>query len=141
MMYIPDFIVFATDNASPQSEITLGIRKKCTGNGFPDGKTSLIFTPNEIGDAYVELWAKDLAGNTATCISQVYVSGTGSCDPGSGIYISSPKDSTSAIKGVVADIYKVTCQGDSSQKNVPVPDGGFLILSIPGELLKITYRR
>jgi len=133
-----DFVKSATDDVSPTSAIHLALRKECTGDGFPDGKTILIFQVSEIGIADVELWAKDQAGNTSYCQSKIYIiDASGSCDTGFGFYAHSPKDSA-AIQGANVDVDKITCQNDSSHSNMPLPYNAFGSLSRPGDLLFVT---
>ena len=127
-----------TDNTSPMSDIVLCIRKKCTSDGFPNGQTSLTFRVVELGITEVELWAKDQAGNTASCQSLVAVQdNSGSCDPVYGGQVFFPKDS-SDVKRVVADINRWNCQGDSSHRQLDLSEYEFGSLSIPGDYLTVT---
>jgi len=64
-----------------QSSVEVGIRKTCTGSGFPE-KSFVVFESSEWGPASVDLWARDAAGNTTSCSVMIYVyDAAGSCDP------------------------------------------------------------
>lgn len=65
------------DNAVVES----GIRKICTGTGFPENSDSLNFFAGETGLRTVEVWARDMAGNTSSCKSKVIITDNGFCDP------------------------------------------------------------
>ena len=67
-----DFVLFATDNITPYNLLQFSLRRAGTGSGFPLnalGKpvTSLPFTCADLGFNTLELWVRDLAGNTAFC--------------------------------------------------------------------------
>ena len=64
--------------------VQLGIRKKCTGEGFPEGKYSINLAGNDIGYVAVELWARDTAGNTAKSEGHILLqSNFGGCESAS----------------------------------------------------------
>ena len=84
-VYPIDLIDSLTDNT--QMPIEIGIRKACTGSGFPLDAlnmpiTTVTFTWGDWGEQAAEVWARDAAGNVTSCITPVYVfDPTGSCDP------------------------------------------------------------
>ena len=132
------FVESLSDDTPPTDSLRLGIRKKCTGDGFPDGKTALMFTSNEIGNpTEIEVWAKDKAGNTALCRTHVYLVDFGTCDPSYSINIYFPKN-LNRIQGVDANVDKVTCQNDSNHLHLTFPLQAFGTLSRPGDLLFVT---
>ncbi len=77
-LWAPDFLLSATDNATPEDQLKFAVRKAGTGTGFPldalgNPLFNTVFACNELGTNGVELWAKDLAGNTAHCLTYVIV--------------------------------------------------------------------
>lgn len=60
-----DFIDTLYDDQTASENIETGIRKVCTGEGFPE-QFSNVFVAWE-QEVYLEIWARDEAGNTATC--------------------------------------------------------------------------
>ncbi|MFN4256708.1 MAG: T9SS type A sorting domain-containing protein, partial [Saprospiraceae bacterium] len=77
------------DNCTPADQLVYSIRKSGTGTGFPvDANGNPIpgvtFTCAELGTQYVELWAKDKAGNASYCETYVIVQDPGgvNCAPG-----------------------------------------------------------
>jgi len=87
-LWAADFLQYTVDNTSPGNIIQIGIRKSGTGTGFPtlpDGSPnpSLTFQCSEIGSQYVELWARDAAGNADYCETYVIVQdNANNCGPG-----------------------------------------------------------
>lgn len=73
---VEDLIESVTDNAP--GTVMLGMRKSCSGTGFPENAQQLYF--NE-GFTHVDVWARDSAGNTTSTIVKVYVHDSGFCDP------------------------------------------------------------
>jgi hypothetical protein len=133
-----NFVESVTDDVSPTHIITVGARKKCTGEGFPVGKNYLIFSVTEGGWVDIEVWARDQAGNTASCKTQVVVMDNGGfCASGHGGRVFFPKDSSN-VEGVVADIHKVSCQGDSTHRQLDLSGFAFGSLSLPGDYLTAT---
>ncbi len=66
------FIQSSSDNCTPTHKLVYGIRKKGKGTGFPylsNGapQTSVSFDCTELGFQAVEIWAKDIVGNTDYC--------------------------------------------------------------------------
>ena len=85
-LWASDFLQYVEDNSTPSIQIQYGIRKSGAGTGFPyqpDGVTpqqSVTYDCTELGTQLVELWAKDLAGNSDFC--EVYLiiqDGNGNC--------------------------------------------------------------
>lgn len=104
-----DFIDSAADNS--QSAIDFGIRKSCTGIGFPE-KTNVLVQSSEWGIANVEVWARDAAGNTSSCTVLVYVTDAAfSCDPISSVEAKTPANQ--GIKDVTVEVKGSNCLGDS----------------------------
>lgn len=85
-LWASDILQFASDNATPANQIQLAIRKAGTGVGFPiDGQgnplPNVVLTCDNLGTQTLELWAKDLAGNTAFCELQFDLQdNAGNCD-------------------------------------------------------------
>lgn len=81
-----DFVHFATDNITPYNRLQFSLRRAGTGSGFPlnaqgQPATSLPFTCADLGFQTVELWVRDLAGNTASCEAGVNLFDfEGNCD-------------------------------------------------------------
>ena len=128
-----DFIVSATDDSS--LPVQTGIRKSCTGDGFPENGSYLIFTAAEWGTARVECWARDAAGNTGSCTMTIFVSdAAGSCDPSYTIRTAMP--SGSGIQNAMIDVAGANCWGDSLKSLYETwLDGaitGFGFISLPG---------
>ncbi|MBK7937268.1 MAG: hypothetical protein IPJ82_09340 [Lewinellaceae bacterium] len=94
--WVTDFTESFSDNATATQDIQLGIRKMCLGTGFPADSlgnplTSVTFTGHEWGMQVVEVWAKDAAGNSASCITLVEVTDDSqSCDPFFDIIVKTP---------------------------------------------------
>jgi hypothetical protein len=77
-LWAVDFLAYAEDNHTPNSQLLIGIRKAGTGTGFPvDGAgnplTSVTYTCDEQGIREVEVWCRDLAGNADFCQTYVLV--------------------------------------------------------------------
>ncbi|MBL7806437.1 MAG: T9SS type A sorting domain-containing protein [Saprospiraceae bacterium] len=75
-LWTADFLQAVSDNATTVPSIEIGIRRAGTGTGFPEDALGLpisnvLFICPEIGSQGVELWARDLAGNTAYCETSV----------------------------------------------------------------------
>ena len=74
-----DLLESVSDESQP---IELGVRKRCTGTGFPS-TNSLTYSIHELGLRWVEVWARDPFGNTSSCMMNVIVTDMmGGCDPG-----------------------------------------------------------
>lgn len=58
--------------------IALGMQYDCKTTGFPMDSFLTFYT----GSRLVEVWAKDSAGNTSSCVARVTIYEQGFCDPG-----------------------------------------------------------
>ncbi len=77
-LWATDFLLSVSDNVTPTDQIKIAVRKAGTGFGFPvdaqgNPVLSLVFDCNQLGTQGVELWAKDLKGNTAHCSTYTIV--------------------------------------------------------------------
>lgn len=90
-LWSSDFLAYVTDNETPVSDIKLAVRKAGSGTGFPaDGNglpiQQVTYECAEQGNQAIELWAKDLEGNTAFCTTTVIVlDNLQNCDAGQGL--------------------------------------------------------
>jgi len=107
-----DLLDSLSDNQLPGLPLELGIRKLCTGAGFPENQDAVLFRISEIGGGGVELWARDAAGNTSTCQTYVFIFDQGFCDPASTVQVKMPDQR--GIAGVSIEARSVFCTGDSS---------------------------
>lgn len=77
-LWVWDFLGSVRDNSTPPGLIDVAIRKAGTGSGFPEDTLgtpvgNILFTCLEQGTQTVEVWARDLAGNTSVCQSNIIV--------------------------------------------------------------------
>ncbi|MCS7035982.1 MAG: hypothetical protein RMJ33_10365 [Saprospiraceae bacterium] len=77
-LYDQDFLQSVSDNCTPLPFIRIGIRRAGAGQGFPtlpDGspQKSVAFGCADVGLRTVEVWARDVAGNTIRCNTTVRV--------------------------------------------------------------------
>lgn len=73
-----DFVETLSDDLTPTTQIQLGIRKRCTGNGFPENQSQVTYADgNDLGYQTVELWARDAAGNESSCYSTFMLNDVG----------------------------------------------------------------
>lgn len=77
-LWATDFLISATDDITPSSQIRYGIREAGSGTGFPFSSFGVPqnhhnFPCDELGYHDLEIWAMDLAGNSSHCISGVTV--------------------------------------------------------------------
>jgi len=144
-VWASDLINTFSDDFTPLNEIEIGVRKPCTGNGFPEDKLSVIFSINEMGIWEVEVWARDNAGNTNSCSASVGVyDPDGSCDPSpTAVWVRTPAGL--GIKDVMVDGGGFNCKGDtfslSSYHILTQANGGtdhFDFIRIPGYNSQIT---
>jgi len=71
-VHTSDVLQYGEDNCSPSNLITYSIRKSFTGMGFPTDSLgnpidSISYYCHEVGPKFVEVWAKDVAGNIDYC--------------------------------------------------------------------------
>ncbi len=74
------FLVYATDNCTPDDDLLLGIRIAGAGAGFPTEK-SINLTCAHVGMVGVEVWAKDAAGNADFCLTHLVLESHPNCPP------------------------------------------------------------
>lgn len=92
ILLAPTLLDYAEDNCTPGDQVEIGIRKCGSGIGFPtsgngDPQSSVIYTCDELGDACVEVWARDKAGNTDFCPTYLRIQDNQTnCDNPTGIY-------------------------------------------------------
>jgi len=76
-VWATDLLESVYDESLP---IELGVRKICTGTGFPE-KNHIRYSAEAIGQQTIELWARDAAGNTSYCTMSIFIQDVlGSCD-------------------------------------------------------------
>jgi hypothetical protein len=73
-----DLLQYVEDNYAPSAQIMLGVRRTGTGTGFPfnpDGtpQTVVEFDCDDIGGNEVELWGRDVSGNSDYASTYLYV--------------------------------------------------------------------
>lgn len=105
------------DNTNGMLE--LGVRKVCTGDGFPENKSSVLFLVNELGPQTVEVWARDGAGNVNSCFSTVFID-IGSSDPGSSLRIISPENE--GVDNVTTFVKGSHCYYDYDSVDYQIPN-------------------
>ncbi len=87
VIFIQDFVKSALDSVTPSEQLQLSMRRKGTGQGFPldsAGRpvTQLTWGCADIGTQFVEVWARDLAGNASSCETYLLVQDNlGVCGP------------------------------------------------------------
>ena len=82
-MWAIDFVQHAEDNYTLTDQLKYAIRRAGTGIGFPVNSPGVLFSCDDIGTQYVEVWVKDLAGNATFCETYVLVQDNfGACGPG-----------------------------------------------------------
>jgi hypothetical protein len=143
MLSDTDFVDSLSDDQPAAKPLTLGIRKQCTGFGFPENKHTVSYAFPD--DGKVEVWARDAAGNTATCTSTFWVAdNTGSCDPGATfLYLETPGHDKISLAGI--KIKGKNCLSDSISIHLKpdsnAPPGQFIVwggASSPGYLTTLT---
>lgn len=77
-LWASDFLQSVSDNKTPTDQIKTAIRKAGTGFGFPldalgNPILTVLYDCDELGTNTVELWAKDLVGNTTHCLAYIIV--------------------------------------------------------------------
>lgn len=100
------------------SNIKLGVRKPCTGTGFPENHPTVTFYSDELGTNRVELWARDSSLNTSYCEIQLLVGDYGNCDPGTSIEFHTPQNE--GIDSVKTHISGYNCLMDSIDYVIPI---------------------
>lgn len=111
-IWVPDFIDTVYDNQPANLPIELGIRRICTGTGFPENTNSLTFVCFE--HVMVEVWARDAAGNTASDLCSVFIQDQlGTCEPAPGIQVQILTPEMKGIEGVSLLVKGHNCLNDS----------------------------
>ncbi|MBK9335773.1 MAG: hypothetical protein IPM98_03960 [Lewinellaceae bacterium] len=136
-LFAADFLAYAQDNVTPFDQLTIAIRKAGAGSGFPldtygNPQVSVCFDCSEIGAQAVEIWVKDVCGNTGYCSATVTIlDGSGVCnnDPGDGFCITG-KAVTEYGDGV-EDVL-VTVIGPGINQSVLTDNGGnYMFCNLP----------
>lgn len=137
-----DFLLFASDNNTPTSKLQYAIRVKGNGHGFPldpNGNPvgTLEFDCPDAGTIQIDLWVRDLAGNTDSCTATLNLIDNGACSgltgaPRGWLRVN-PNDPTSGVGDVKLDLtgnalnpIQLTAQSDTlgNFAFAPVPLGG-----------------
>lgn len=71
-LFVHDFLQYGVDNCTPAPQLMYSLRKSGTGAGFPVDAAGLpihaiVFDCSERGTRFVEVWARDHAGNEDFC--------------------------------------------------------------------------
>jgi hypothetical protein len=112
-LYAVDLVDSVSDASMP---VEFGIRRICTGSGFPE-KSQQVFSAADLGLRAVELWAKDAAGNTQKCQTNVTVKDVlGICDPGLSIHYSTPLNA--GIDSVHSHLFGYNCLSDTIDRDL-----------------------
>ena len=105
-----DLIDTLYDDQGIGALLKVGIRKKCTGNGFPDQTILTNSYPEVYHHREVEIWASDTAGNVARCETAFFLTDpTGVCDPGTSCIASTAWQT--ALPGVLSHFLVWKCNG------------------------------
>lgn len=95
----------------------VGIRKPCTGDGFPANQAHVNYSAIDLGAQQVEVWAADAAGNTASCtVHLVVASWMQNCDPVANVVVQHPNGA--GVRGVEFVLNGHNCLGDT----IPTPN-------------------
>ena len=81
-LWASDFLQYTEDNHTPTNQLVLGIRKQGDGTGFPtltngNPQTGVTFNCDDLGTQNIELWSRDLHGNTSSVPSFVIIQDAG----------------------------------------------------------------
>jgi hypothetical protein len=117
-LWATDFIDDLSDNATNPSDIQTGVRKPCTGVGFPEQNYVIMY---ELGPWQLEVWAKDEAGNTSTCTAQIICTqdNASSCDPGWSMLFSHASPPFEGIDSVEVYALATHCIYDTVEYQLP----------------------
>jgi hypothetical protein len=115
--WVPDLIDTLYDNSN--TSLQTGIRKVCTGDGFPENKPYVVFFINEYSEQTVEIWARDGAGNAASCFSKVEIF-IDQYDPGSGVSIFTLENE--GIDSVITFVKGTHCYYDYDSVDYQIPN-------------------
>lgn len=92
-LWFSDFMQYTADNVTPEIMLETGIRKRFSGTGFPldsmgNPQHSITFDCSELGNQQVEIWVRDLAGNTDSCMTWALIEDAADfCGSASQVYI------------------------------------------------------
>ena len=125
-IWVSDFIDTVYDNTG--GNIEFGIRKVCTGSGFPENKNNVTFSAHEMGYQTVEIWARDAAENTAMCNTKILVlDHDGNIDPHISLTLMTPNNE--GIDKSTVEVKGGHCSEDSVDYQISVYAGSW---SVPG---------
>lgn len=111
-IWAPDFVDTVFDDQPLNLPIELGLRRICTGTGFPENNNSLTFLCLEY--ANVEVWARDAAGNSASDLCSVWIQDQlSNCDPNFNISVQILTPENAGIEGVSLIVKGQNCLNDS----------------------------
>lgn len=110
-----DFIETLSDAGSGVAN--LGLRKVCTGTGFP-AQDSILYIFGEYGTQLeVEVWARDHSGNESVCTAIASVHSP-NCDPGSTVVTTTQWGLP--LPAVEVDVQRSRCNGMPSPWDLPI---------------------
>jgi len=77
-LHLSQVLQSVTDNITPDSQLLVGIRRLGSGMGFPNNaqgnpQDTVMFNCQNTENQFIELWAKDKAGNIQNCTASVLV--------------------------------------------------------------------
>lgn len=111
-LWLSDLLDNFSDDQTPSNQIAFGIRKSCTGVGFPENQYSITFSAAELGLQLLDLWARDLAGNTSQVLVHLTVSSSmGNCDPQ--VFVATHMPDQKDIIGTLIDISGTNCRQET----------------------------
>lgn len=107
-----EMIQSLADNQTDSLDIQLGVRKACTGDGFPENSPNVEAYGGESPFQMVEVWARDPAGNTSSCLCSLIVADSYNwCDPLIEIVTDTPEGE--GIGGGIVTVEGSHCYFDS----------------------------
>jgi hypothetical protein len=85
-IWVSDALQYAADNCTPPGHLQAAIRRVGSGSGFPvdaggNAQALVQFGCSDLGTQPVELWVRDLAGNTDYCETYIQVQDNGGFCP------------------------------------------------------------
>lgn len=116
-IHFSELIDTVYDNVSGTEHLAFGLRKSCTGVGFPEGVHTVIVDVTQI--ARVDVWVRDEAGNTTTKTVRIVLN-NGVCESGHVLSAEMPVPTAPQIRDVGFDFKVIDgCTGDTMtfQKN------------------------
>ncbi|MCC7465805.1 MAG: hypothetical protein IT261_06025, partial [Saprospiraceae bacterium] len=78
ILHLSEALEGAFDNITPDTQLVLGLRRAGAGQGFPldvDGmpQDTVMYNCEMSENQFVEVWAKDKAGNLGHCVTEILV--------------------------------------------------------------------